>query len=107
MTLADYSLMAFALLNGGRALAYLPQMIRVYRDPHGAPAVSLLTWALFAASNAATVGYALIVVNDRIVAFVFVLNAFGCLAIVAMIVFKRTCCARRILARNRMIAMSE
>jgi hypothetical protein len=107
MTLADYSLTAFALLNGGRALAYLPQMIRVYRDPHGATAVSLLTWALFAASNAATVGYALIVVNDRIVAFVFALNAIGCLAIVAMTAFKRIYCARRFLARGRTIAAPE
>ena len=41
MTLADYSMAAFALLNGGRTLAYFPQMIRVYRDPHDAAAVSL------------------------------------------------------------------
>jgi hypothetical protein len=107
MTLADYSLTAFALLNGGRAIAYLPQMIRVYRDPHGAPAVSILTWALFAASNAATVGYALIVVNDRIVAFVFALNAIGCLAIVVTTAFKRICCARRVLTEDRMIAVPE
>lgn len=35
MTLADYSIAAFALLNGGRTVAYFPQMIRVYRDPRG------------------------------------------------------------------------
>jgi len=59
MTLADYSMAAFAVLNGGRTLAYVPQMIRVYRDPHDAAAVSLLTWVLFAAANVATVCYAL------------------------------------------------
>src|SRR6267378_3035143 len=81
MTLAEYSIVAFALLNGGRAVAYFPQMIRVYRDPHGAAAVSLMTWTLFAAANVATVCYALTVSNDRVVAIVFALNAVGCMAI--------------------------
>jgi hypothetical protein len=89
MTLADYSMMAFALLNGGRAAAYFPQLIRVYRDPHDAAAVSLVTWTLFAAANVATVCYALTVSNDRIMAIVFALNATGCLAIVGLTSFKR------------------
>jgi len=70
-------------------------MIRVYRDPHGAAAVSLLTWVLFAASNIATVCYALTTSNDRIVAAVFALNAIGCLAIVGLTAFKRMPAARR------------
>ena len=95
MTLADYSMTAFALLNGGRAVAYFPQMIRVYRDPHGAAAVSLVTWILFAAANVATVCYALTVSYDRIIAVVFALNAVGCLAIVGLTAFKRVYVARR------------
>jgi hypothetical protein len=97
MTLADYSMTAFALLNGGRAVAYFPQMIRVYRDPHGAAAVSLTTWTLFAAANVATVCYALTVSNDRVVAIVFALNAVGCVAIAALTLIKRmrTSTARR------------
>jgi hypothetical protein len=83
MTLADYSVAAFALLNGGRILAYFPQIIRVYRDPYGAAAVSVATWVLFAAANVATVCYASIVANDPVVALVFAMNAVGCLAIVA------------------------
>jgi hypothetical protein len=94
MTVAELSLVAFAVLNGGRVAAYLPQMIRVYRDPHGAAAVSVATWALFAAANIATVSYALIVAGDRVVATVFAMNAVGCLAIVAMTVWKRISCAR-------------
>jgi len=89
MTAAELSLVAFALFNGGRAVAYLPQLIRVYRDPHDAAAVSLATWALFAAANVATVCYALSVTGDRLVAAVFALNAAGCVAIVAMTVLKR------------------
>ena len=95
MTLADYSIVAFALLNGGRTVAYVPQMVRVYRDPHDAAAVSLLTWVLFAAANAATVCYALTVSEDRIMAIVFALNALSCLAIVGLTASKRIDVARR------------
>ena len=95
MTLADYSLAAFALLNGGRTVAYVPQMVRVYRDPHGATAVSLTTWLLFAAANIATVAYALAVADDRLVAFVFGLNAVGCLAIVALTAIMRARATQR------------
>jgi hypothetical protein len=95
MTPADYSLAAFALLNGGRSLAYVPQLIRVYRDPHDAAAISLLTWVLFAASNLATVCYALTASNDRIAATVFALNAIGCVAIAGLTAYKRFDAARR------------
>jgi|RhiMethySRZTD1v2_1073278.scaffolds.fasta_scaffold446347_2 hypothetical protein len=88
-TLADYSIMAFALLNGGRTVGYISQFMRVYHDPHDAAAVSVPTWALLAASNLATVCYALTHSNDVLVAGVFALNAIGCLAIVAMTAFKR------------------
>ena len=95
MTLADVSLTAFTLLNSGRVIAYLPQMIRIYRDPHGAAAVSIATWALFASANVATVCYALFVVADLIVAVVFAMNAIGCVAIVVMTIVKRaSCCCR-------------
>jgi hypothetical protein len=89
MTLAELSLVAFAVLNGMRAVAYLPQMMRVYRDPGGAAAVSIVTWVLFAASNIATVAYALTVAGDRVVAVVFAINTACCLAIVVMTVCKR------------------
>ena len=95
MTSADLSLAAFALLNGARTAAYFPQMIRVYRDPHDAAAVSLLTWTLFAAANAATVCYALTVSDDRVIAAVFSLNTVGCLAIAVLTVLKRRPVARR------------
>jgi hypothetical protein len=95
MTLADYSMTAFALMNGGRAVAYFPQLIRVYRDPHGATGVSILTWVLFAAANVATVCYALTVTDDRTMATVFALNAIGCVAIVGLTAFKRIDVARR------------
>jgi hypothetical protein len=93
MTHIELSLLVFAALNGIRVVAYLPQIIRIRRDPHGAAAVSILTWVLFAAANLATVGYYLVVVVDLIVAAAFALNAGGCLAIVAVTMVKRRSCA--------------
>jgi hypothetical protein len=89
MTLADYSMTAFAIANGGRVLAYMPQIVRVCRDPNGAAAVSLVTWSLFTAANAATVVYALVGLHDLVVAAVFALNALGSLTIVGLTAFKR------------------
>jgi hypothetical protein len=89
MTLADYSLTAFALLNGARAIAYIPQMVRVYRDPHGAVAVSVMTWTLFTAANVATAFYVITAFHDVLMAFIFGLNALGCALIVGMTVLKR------------------
>jgi hypothetical protein len=78
MTLADYSMTAFALLNSCRAIAYVPQMVRIYRDPHGAIAVSTATWTLFTAANVATTFYAITTFHDVLMALIFGLNALGC-----------------------------
>jgi hypothetical protein len=89
MTLADYSLTAFTLLNGARFVAYLPQIICVHRDRNGASSVSMMTWGMFFSANMATVFYALAVVGDRIMAGVFAANAVACVAIFALILRKR------------------
>ena len=86
--------------------AYFPQMVRVYRDPNGANAVSLMTWTQFAAANVATVLYALIVSSDRVVAGVFGLNALGCVVVVGptaieRIKFKHHAAALRIAEPDR------
>jgi len=93
MTLADYSMTAFALLNGGRILAYMPQIMCVYRDRNGAESVSLVTWAMFTAANLATVSYSLTVSSDRMVASVFALNAVCCFAITGLVACRRVAVA--------------
>jgi len=89
MTLADYSMTAFALLNGGRIIAYMPQIMCIYRDRNGAAAVSLVTWTMFTAANLATVSYSLTISSDRVVAAVFALNALCCLTITCLIACRR------------------
>lgn len=80
---------AFALLNGARVVAYAPQIHCLTRDNTNAAAVSLITWTLFTLANGATVAYALLVINDPLMAGVFGLNLLGCLTIVAIIGKKR------------------
>lgn len=99
MTLADYSMTAFALLNGGRVLAYLPQIVCIYRCRNGAAAVSLMTWLSFTAANVATVSYALTVSSDLVVAGVFGLNALFCLIITTLVALRRIANAR--ISRSR------
>ena len=89
MTLAEYSMTVFAIANGGRVIAYVPQIMRVCRDPNGAAAVSVTTWIFFTAANVATVVYALTALDDVVTASVFGLNAVGCLLIVALTAFRR------------------
>jgi hypothetical protein len=89
MTLAEYSMTAFAIANGGRVIAYVPQIMRVCRDPNGAAAVSVTTWIFFTAANVATVVYALTALDDVVTASVFGLNAIGCLLIVVLTAFRR------------------
>jgi hypothetical protein len=89
MTLADYSVTAFTVLNGARMVAYLPQIVCVHRDRTGASSVSIMTWGMFFSANMATVFYALAVIGDRIMAGVFAANAVFCLVIFALILRKR------------------
>jgi uncharacterized protein with PQ loop repeat len=88
-TITDVSMIMFVMLNGMRVFGYLPQIVRIYRDPNGAAAVSILTWVLFAAAHVATAWYVLATSGDRLVAGMFALNMIGCLVIAVLTAFKR------------------
>jgi hypothetical protein len=100
MTLSDFSVVAFAAMNGARVVAYVPQIICVRRDPNGAMAVSLTTWALFVMANATTVTYTLVISRDVVMAGMFGLNVLGSLAICALIVKQRVTCSRTLPLRE-------
>jgi hypothetical protein len=89
MTMADYSVTAFTVLNGARIAAYLPQIMCLHRYRAGASSVSMMTWGMFFSANMATVFYALAVIGDRVMAVVFAANAVFCIAIFALILRKR------------------
>lgn len=89
MTIADITLTLFTFCNSARFLAYIPQIARAARDQSGAEAISLGTWALFLVSHASGVAYAL-VNNGRLDhGAMFMGNAAGCIAVLAIAVCKR------------------
>jgi hypothetical protein len=89
MTKIDLALVIFTACNAFRVLAYVPQIVRVLHDEHGASAISYTTWSLFAVSHISTVLYAAIAVGDSTMAVVFAVNAGCCAAIIALTAYKR------------------
>lgn len=82
-------IIAFAITNGLRVVAYLPQIIRLARDETGAAAVSCCTWFLFLVSNISTATYAALVLNEPWMTVVFTANAVCSAAIFALATLKR------------------
>jgi len=85
----DVMLFLFTAANAARVLAYLPQIVRIARDTHGAEAISCWTWALFALANLSTAAYAVLAVDDPLMAWLFAANFAACLAVVGLTVWKR------------------
>ena len=89
MTPTEVALFAFTACNTLRVVAYLPQLIRIARDPDGARAISYATWGLFGLSHLSTVAYAITALGDWRLAFIFSLNAAACGAILLTTLYKR------------------
>ena len=89
VTPADVALGLFTLCNTIRVFAYVPQLVRIRQDQHGASAISYTTWGLFLVSNLSTVAYGLMVVNDWWIVVVFAVNALFCVAILGLTAWKR------------------
>ncbi|MGN6747224.1 MAG: hypothetical protein ACTHJS_01385 [Xanthobacteraceae bacterium] len=92
----DYvPLLFFAVGNAFRIAAYFPQIVRILRDESGARAISCCTWTMFAIANLSTVTYAALVLGDRYVTSVFLVNFCCCAGIVIVTLQRRraTVCA--------------
>jgi hypothetical protein len=98
MTLADLTLLAFTTSNSIRVVAYAPQIWQAATDRNGAYAISCTTWGLFLASHLATVAYALVNRADWTMAAVFLANSAGCLAILALVAWRRISHRRKTVA---------
>ena len=90
LTIADFTLAVFTLCNSIRALAYVPQIIKATRDRTGAQAISFGTWGLFLISHTSAMAYALVNKEDWALAAMFLGNALGCSAIIAIAMWKRS-----------------
>jgi hypothetical protein len=88
-TTTEIVIVAFAITNGLRVVAYLPQIIRLARDDSGAAAVSCCTWFLFLVSHISTATYAALVLNEPWMTIVFTANAICSAAIVVLTMLRR------------------
>ena len=84
---------AYLISNATRVLTYVPQIVAVWRCPHGAISVSLMTWGSWAASNLTAVLYGALVVDDGFFVAISLINLIGCGAVTSIVCWKRS--ARR------------
>ena len=89
MQLEDITFAMFAACNAIRLVAYLPQIHKAAKDLNGASSVSCTTWTLFLLGHLSTVAYALVNRSDWVLAACFASNAVCCIAILAVVNWKR------------------
>ena len=89
MQLEDVTFAMFAACNAIRLVAYLPQIHKAAKDLNGASSVSCTTWTLFLLGHLSTVAYALVNRSDWVFAACFASNAVCCIAILAVVNWKR------------------
>jgi hypothetical protein len=87
--LADIVAWVFLVANGGRILAYLPQVVAAWKCPYGANSVSRMTWGYFAFAHFTGVLYALTVIHDPKMALVFLSNLIVCCLLVGIVTWKK------------------
>lgn len=99
MSTADLMLALFSFFNFLRVFSYVPQIIKVARDEHGASAISYSTWAMWTCANGSTLGYAAVNLHDPWLAFISGVNTAGCAIVIALTMVKRRQHRERLEAR--------
>ena len=79
----------FVIANGGRIVAYLPQIIAAWSCPRGARSVSILTWSYFAFAHLTAVLYAVFILQDLRSIWIFGGNLSVTAGLVTLLLWKR------------------
>jgi hypothetical protein len=89
MTDHDWVVFVFGAFNALRIVSYLPQILCVANDRHGASAISYLTWSIWIGANASTSLYAWMLLGDRWLTLIHAVNAACCVVVVLLTVRQR------------------
>lgn len=85
----DFLTGAYAFFNSLRLVSYIPQIIAVARDRHGAVAVSIVTWLVWVGANGTTALYAGLKLGDLPLALLNGFNTVCCAIVLGIVIYKR------------------
>ena len=89
LNFSHFTLLAFSVFCAVRLVSYFPQIVRVYRDPNGATAISYSTWLMWTGNHLATALYAAFNLGDWLLAFCSALYALCCCSVIVITARKR------------------
>lgn len=89
MTAPEITFALFYLFSALRGAMYLPQIATLARHPGRAEEICCTTWGFWACANASTAAYAVINVTDLLLFASGLVNMAGCLAVLAIALWKR------------------
>jgi hypothetical protein len=85
----DLIALSFGFFNLLRLVSYLPQIVAVARDKHGATAISFSCWLIWVGANATTAMYSWARLNDAALGLINGFNAACCVLVLLLAVYKR------------------